>query len=77
MNLREAQAFIQQLRQLPPERIAEVASYVDFLVARMHAGRNAAVVAIAPGDDALSGAQMAQIDVEMQASRASPPVRGR
>ena len=79
MSPRAAQAFIDKLKQLSPERIAEVTSYVEFLIARQRAGSGTATgfVDAAPpmsvaSVDALSGALMAQIDTEMQERRDVP-----
>lgn len=75
MTPRAAQAFLDKLKQLPPERIAEVTSYVEFLIARQRAGTG--FVESTPSMtvasvDALSGALMAQIDNEMQGLRVPP-----
>lgn len=34
MNIRDPQALIDELKQLPPERVAEVEDFVDFLRSR-------------------------------------------
>lgn len=42
MNTRDPQAFIEKLKKLPPERLAEVEDFVDFLRARDEQARDAA-----------------------------------
>jgi len=75
MTPRAAQAFIDKLKQLPPERIAEVTSYVEFLITRSRAGTGFVEAPSAlslASVDALPGALMAQIDSEMQVRRDVP-----
>ncbi len=75
MTPRAAQAFLDKLKQLPPERIAEVTSYVEFLIARQRSGTgfvDSAPSMTVASVDALSGALMAQIDSEMQGHRDTP-----
>lgn len=75
MTPRAAQAFIDKLKQLPPDRIAEVTSYVEFLLARSRSGTgfvDAAPAMSVASVDALSGALMAQIDSEMEGRRNAP-----
>lgn len=75
MSPRAAQSFLDKLKQLSPERIAEVTSYVEFLIARSRAGTgfvDAAPAMSAASVDALSGTLMAQIDSEMQGLRDVP-----
>lgn len=42
MNTRDPQALIEKLKDLPPERMAEVEDFVDFLRAREDETRDAA-----------------------------------
>ena len=42
MNTRDPQALIEKLKNLPPERVAEVEDFVDFLRTRNEVERNAA-----------------------------------
>jgi len=75
MTPRAAQAFLDKLKQLSPERIAEVTCYVEFLIARSKAGTgfvDATPSMTVASVDALSGALMAQIDSEMQGHRDVP-----
>jgi hypothetical protein len=77
MSPRAAQAFLDKLKQLSPERIDEVTSYVEFLIMRARNGAASGFVDSAPSMtvasvDALSGALMAQIDSEMQGRRDVP-----
>jgi hypothetical protein len=75
MTPRAAQAFLDKLKQLPPERIAEVTSYVEFLIARQRGGTgfvDSTPSMTVASVDALSGALMAQIDSEMQGRRDTP-----
>lgn len=75
MTPRAAQAFIDKLKQLPPERIAEVTSYVEFLIARSREGAgfvDATPALSVASVDALSSTLMAQIDSEMQGLRNVP-----
>jgi Xaa-Pro aminopeptidase len=44
MNTRDPQALIEKLKSLPPERMAEVEDFVDFLRTRDAAEREAAAV---------------------------------
>ena len=75
MTPRAAQAFIDKLKQLPPDRIAEVMSYVEFLIARSREGTgfvdSTPTMSVA-SVDALSSTLMAQIDSEMQGRRNVP-----
>lgn len=50
MNTRDPQALIEKLKQLPPERVAEVEDFVDFLRTRdeEHALERAATRAAEP-----------------------------
>lgn len=42
MNTRDPQALIEKLKMLPPERVAEVEDFVDFLRAREAENRDSA-----------------------------------
>lgn len=42
MNVRDAQTLIEKLKALPPQRVAEVEAFVDFLRTRDEAARDAA-----------------------------------
>ena len=42
MNTRDPQGLIEKLKTLPPERVAEVEDFVDFLRAREEEARDAA-----------------------------------
>ena len=42
MNTRDPQALVEKLKDLPPERVAEVEDFVDFLCTREEEARDAA-----------------------------------
>jgi hypothetical protein len=42
MNIRDPQALIEKLKNLPPERMAEVEDFIDFLRTREDGARDAA-----------------------------------
>jgi hypothetical protein len=65
--MRNAQALIEKIEALPPERLAEVEDFVDFLTAK--AGRLAAMdrlLAVAPALEAAGAPPITEDDVQAE-----------
>lgn len=77
--MRSEQVIVEKLRQLPPQQLAEVEDFVDFLVSR--ASKSAALdrlLAIAPalaqaGAEEISEDAVADLVREVRASRRNSP----
>lgn len=78
MNAQAVEALIEKVKALPPEQLAEVEDFVDFLSAR--ARKRAALdrlLAIAPALEAAGGAPMSmeEINAQVKAARAERRAR--
>lgn len=80
--MRSEQVIVEKLRQLPPQQLAEVEDFVDFLVSR--ASKSAALdrlLAIAPalaqaGAEEISDDAVAELVREARAARRSSGTQG-
>jgi hypothetical protein len=78
MNTRDAQTILEKLKQLPPERLAEVEDFIDFLRARER--RDAAFDAFLGVAERVQRAGIAplseaEIEAELDAARAERRAR--
>lgn len=78
MNTRDTEALVEKLKTLPPERVAEVEDFVDFLRAR--ASRDAALdafleVAMRVEQAGIAPMNEAEIETELAAVRAERRAR--
>ena len=64
MNTRDPQTLIEKLKELPPERIAEVEDFVDFLRAREEEARDAAAARLGEAMARLAALQVPPMNEE-------------
>jgi hypothetical protein len=74
MNTRDPQTLIEKLKELPPERMAEVEDFVDFLRAREEEARDAAAARLGEAMARLAALQVPpmseeEVQVEIDAAR--------
>jgi hypothetical protein len=63
MNTRDPQTLFEKLKALPPERVAEVEDFVDFLATRDRRGAFDRLLAMAPAIERAGGKPMSAEEV--------------
>ena len=74
MNTRDPQTLIEKLKELPPERMAEVEDFVDFLRTREEEARDAAAARLGEAMARLAALEVPpmseeEVQAEMDAAR--------
>lgn len=80
MNTRDPQALLEKLKNLPPERVAEVEDFVDFLRNRNEEERNAAAERLGEAMTRLAAVDFPpmseeQVQAEIDAARRERRIR--
>ena len=77
MNTRDSQTLIEKLKELPPERMAEVEDFVDFLRTREEEARDAAATRLGEAMARLAALEVPPMSEEEVQAEIDAARRGR